>query len=222
MTWLDSLSEIRDRDWSDARPAERELKSQEVVQISAYAAAAASVVPLPFAELALLLPIHSAMVMTVGHIYGRPVSRTEASRVAVELGAVAGLTMAGTAALSALRKILLPGIGGLLAAPASFALTWGLGKIAIEYFQNPGISQERMKTVFKEAMEEAKGVFSREHLDRFRKDHGEGEAVVRAADDDAAIAEAEDPARTPPPPQAPVEEPETPPAPSSQRPKRNL
>jgi uncharacterized protein (DUF697 family) len=178
MSWLDQLAEIRDRDWSGASGEDRRRKSSEVITISGYAAAAASVVPVPLSELALLLPIHTAMVMTVGHVHGRSVSRAEAARVAAELGAIAGLTFAGTAALGALRKILLPGIGGFLAAPAAFALTWGLGQVAVAYFADPELSQEELRKVFKEAMKEGKGLFSKERFESFRRRHGEGEDVV--------------------------------------------
>jgi len=181
MSWIDRLAEIRTRDWSDADASDRSSKAGEVIQISSYAAAAAAVVPVPLAELALLLPVHTAMVMTVGHVHGRPVSRTEAARVAVELGAIAGLTMAGTAALSALRKILLPGVGGVFAAPASFALTWALGKASIEYFENPDWSRERLKVVFADAMAEGRKLFSKERLDDFRARYGEGPDVADAA-----------------------------------------
>lgn len=182
MSWLDRLAEIRDRDWSEAEPDERLAKAREVVQFSSYAASAAAVVPVPMAELALLLPIHTAMVMTIGHVFGRPIPRTEAARVAVELGAIAGLTLASTAALSALRKLFLPGIGSVLAAPASFALTYGLGRVAIEYFETPGLSRERLRTVFKEAMAEGRKVFSKERLDEFRDRYGEGRDVVDEAE----------------------------------------
>lgn len=162
--------------------------AREVIQVSSYAAAAATVVPLPMAELALLLPIHTSMVMTVGHVSGRPVSRTEAARVAVELGAIAGLTMAGTAALTVLRKLLLPGIGGVLAAPASFALTFALGKVAIEYFENPEWSRERLRVVFDEAMAEGRKLFSKERFEEFRRKYGEGRDVADEARDAAAPA----------------------------------
>lgn len=197
MSWLERLAEIRDRDWSEAEPEARLTKAREVIQICSYAAAAAAVVPVPMAELALLVPIHTAMVMTVGHVFGRPVSRTEAARVAVELGAIAGVTMAGTAALSALRKILLPGVGGVLAAPASFALTWGLGKAAIEYFENPDWSRERLRVVFADAMAEGRKLFSRESLDEFRARYGEGAEVVDQARPGDAEAAPEDPLQTP-------------------------
>jgi uncharacterized protein (DUF697 family) len=182
MSWLDQLAEIRQTDWTQASETERDSKSREVIRISGYAGAAASVVPVPMAELALLLPIHTAMVMTVGHVQGRTLSRAEAARVAMELGAVAGLTFAGTAALSALRKLVMPGIGGVLAAPASFALTWGLGRVALEYFKDPALSREELRTVFSDAFKEGKESFSKERFDRFRRKHGEGKTVVDEAD----------------------------------------
>lgn len=168
MSWLDTLSEIRATDWTQAPEPEREAKAREVIMISGYASAAAAVVPVPFVDLALLLPFHSAMVMTIGHVYGRPLSDTEAKRVVVELGAVAGVTVGARAALTALKKTFLPGVGGVLAAPASFAGTWALGRVTIEYFKNPGLSRDELRKVFKDAFTEAGKIFSKEAFDRFR------------------------------------------------------
>src|SRR5262245_29252797 len=134
MTWLDSLEEIRKTDWTKAPEADQLAKAREVVNICSYAGAATSVVPIPLADILLLVPVHSVMVMTVGHCFGRKLSGAEAKRVALELGGVAGVTFAGGAAINALRKLFLPAIGGLLAVPATFALTWGLGRVAIAYF----------------------------------------------------------------------------------------
>lgn len=213
MSWLDTLSEIRATDWSQAPEPEREAKAREVVMISGYASAAAAVVPVPFVDLALLLPFHSAMVMTIGHVFGRPLSDTEAKRVVVELGAVAGVTVGARAALTALKKTFLPGVGGVLAAPASFAGTWALGRVTIEYFKNPGLSRDELRKVFKDALTEAGKIFSKETFDRFRG---------KAPPDDADVSEvpSEDPpAESPPEAEAEVvsapESPRAPPEPES-------
>jgi uncharacterized protein (DUF697 family) len=168
MSWLDTLEEIRKRDWSAAMGPERERHAREVVNICAYAGAATQVVPLPFVDLALLLPVHTVMVMTVGHIYGRTLSGAEAKRVALELGTIAGLTFAGRAAINALLKFL-PGFGALLSVPATFALTWALGRVSLEYFGNPKISREELRKVFSDAMQEGRSAFSKEAFDRFRQ-----------------------------------------------------
>jgi uncharacterized protein (DUF697 family) len=169
MSWLDTLEEVRKTDWSKVSDAERLSRAREVVNICAYAAAATSVVPVPLADLVLLLPVHTMMVMTVGHIHDRKLSKTEAKRVVVELGAVAGMTFAGGAAINALRKLFLPAIGGLLSVPATFALTWGLGRVAIDYFRNPALSREDLKKLFNDAVQEGKSSFSKEAFDRFRQ-----------------------------------------------------
>lgn len=181
MSWMDSLEEIRKTDWSTADEKVQSAKAQEVVMVSAYAAAVTALVPIPLADLALLLPVHTVMVMTVGHIHGRKVSGAEANRVVLELGAIAGLTFAGRAAIGALLK-LIPGVGQLVSVPATFALTWGLGYAAMAYFKNPALSREDLRKIFNDAVQEGRVVFSREAFDRFRQKHGEPGGPKEGAD----------------------------------------
>jgi uncharacterized protein (DUF697 family) len=214
MSWLDTLSEVRDKDWSKAPDAERAAAAKEVVNICGYAAAATSVVPIPLADIVLLLPVHSVMVMTVGHCYGRKLSGAEAKRVVLELGSVAGLTFAGGAAINALRKLFLPAIGGLLAVPATFALTWGLGRVAIAYFENPSLSRDDLKKVFDDAIKEGKNSFSKEALEKFmRKNEG-----VKAEDPETAEKpQAKKPETAPPPPPPKKDPPKTEPPKTKKR-----
>lgn len=207
MSWLDTLQKIRSTDWSQLPDPERQARAQDVVLMTAYASAATSVVPLPLLDLALLVPFHTAMVMTVGHVYGRPLTKTEASRVALELGAVTGVTFAGRAAITALKKILLPGLGGVVAAPASFALTWAFGQLAIEYFKHPELSKDQLKQVFERAMKDATKVFSKEAFDKFRTQNPDPTPPT-----DGSQAEAPAP--------APGPDPETPTKSDSMRPKK--
>ena len=173
MSWLDRFAEIRARDWSQVPEDERLAMSREVVQMTAYASAAAAVVPIPFTDLALLLPFHTAMVMTIGHCFGRKLNDAEAKRVAIELGTIAGVTIAGRVAIGVIKKLVLPGIGGLLAAPASFAVTWAFGRLTIAYFQDPNLSREDLNSIFKDAMKEGSKHFSKEAFDRFRRSNPE-------------------------------------------------
>ena len=211
MSWLDSLEEIRNRDWSAASKEEREQKAHDVVMMSSYAGAVAALMPVPLADLALLLPVHSVMVMTLGHVHGRPLSQTEARRVVLELGAVAGLSFVGTAAISALKRLVMPGLGGLLSASATFALTWGLGRVATAYFQNPELSREELQKLFEEAMREGKKHFSKEAFDRFRKEQKKDEPSREAKPAEEAKSESSRPSP-----------PSTPPDPSVRPPKRTL
>lgn len=216
MTWLDSLEEIRKTDWTKQSDAARLEKAREVVNICSYAGAATSVVPIPLLDLVLLLPVHSVMVMTVGHVFGRKVTGTEAKRVVLELGGIAGVTFAGRAAISALRRLVMPAIGGILAVPATFALTWGLGRVSIEYFKDPALSQEDLKKVFEDALKEGKNAFSKEAFERFRqKNDG-----VKAKDPEETAPS------TPPPqpakPAKPADPPKPPPTESAKSKKRTL
>jgi uncharacterized protein (DUF697 family) len=182
MSWLDTLDEIRKTDWSKASDAEREAKAHEVTNICSYAAAVAALVPVPLADVALMLPIHSVMVMTIGNIHGRTMNQAEARRIALELAAVAGLSFAGSAAISALKRLVLPGVGGLLSITAAFALTWGLGRVSIAYFLHPELSRDDLRRVFQEAMKEGKAAFSKEAFDRFRSKNSD----VQVPGDDGA------------------------------------
>jgi uncharacterized protein (DUF697 family) len=197
MSWLDTLEEIRKRDWTKAPAADRDVKAREVVNICAYAASVAAVVPVPLGDIALLLPVHSAMVMTVGHIYGRKVTQTEAARIVMELGAVAGLSLAGHAVIGALKRLLLPVVGGLLSIPATFALTWSLGRVAMTYFERPEISREELKKVFEDALKEGKSVFSPEAFEKFREKNPDVKPPAPEAPSKAPEAKKEEPSPEP-------------------------
>ena len=153
------------------------------MQITAYASAAAAVVPVPFTDLALLLPFHSAMVLTVGHCLGRKLTDAEAKRVAIELGTIAGATIAGRVAIGVLKKFVFPLVGGLLAAPASFAVTWAFGRLTIAYFRDPNLSRDDLNSIFKDAMKEGSKNFSKEAFDRFRRGQNQGD--TGPSDDEA-------------------------------------
>lgn len=219
MSWLDRFAEIRSRDWSQVPEPEQEAMAREVVTMTAYASAAAAVVPVPLVDLALLLPFHTTMVMTIGHVLGRNLNDAEAKRVALELGAIAGVTIAGRAAISVLKKLVLPGIGGLLVAPASFAVTWAFGRLTMAYFQDPELSRDDLSTIFKDAMKEGSKNFSKEAFDRFRKSES-GEPSTPSSDSSPASGpgepKAEEPEATEP------DEPSTPPDPSLRAKKRSL
>ena len=60
-------------------------------------------------------------------------------------------------------------LGALLTAPAAFAATWGMGRVAMEYFKNPGVSKEVLAQVYRNAKREGKAVFSSEKAGDSRK-----------------------------------------------------
>lgn len=176
MSWLDTLEQVRTRDFGKASPQDREKAARDVVNICAYAVAVVSVSPIPFSDAVLMLPIQSAMVMTVGHIYGRRVDSAAAKDLVLELGAVAGVGFLARQGI----KALLPVLGALLTVPAAFAASWGMGRVAMEYFKNPGASKESLRGVYEAAKKEGSSKFSREELEKFRSRDVKPKAKAKA------------------------------------------
>lgn len=123
-------------------------------------AAAASVNPIPFSSFALLTPIHVAMVLHVGQRMGHKITVDNAGQVFKEITAAVGLSIAARVATGALIKIGLPVIGGMLRTPVVFALTYGLGRVAEEYFQrrNEGLDFDvkAARELFRQAVREGR------------------------------------------------------------------
>jgi uncharacterized protein (DUF697 family) len=171
MSWLDTLEAIRTKDFTKASMKDRDAAARDVVNLCSYATTVVAVSPIPFSDAVISLPIQSAMVITIGHIYGRKVTNAAAKDLIVELGATAGLGILARQGI----KALLPVVGALITIPAAFAANWAIGRVACEYFRSPGSSKERLRQVYEDARKEAKGLFSRERFEKFRK----GEAAVK-------------------------------------------
>lgn len=105
MSWLDTLEEIRTRDFGKASAKEREKVAREVVNLCSYACAVVAVAPMPFSDMVLMLPIQSAMVMTVGHVYGRSLTKAASKDLILELGATVGVGMLARQGLKALSPV---------------------------------------------------------------------------------------------------------------------
>ena len=116
MSWLDTLEDIRKKDFSKQPMAKRDEAARTVVNMASYACAVVSVSPIPFSDAVLMLPVQSAMVVTVGHVYGRKVTEADAKSLIVELATTAGLGMLARQGI----KAILPIFGALLTVPAAF------------------------------------------------------------------------------------------------------
>lgn len=181
MSWLDTLEDIRKKDFSKAPQAERDKAARDVVNMASYACAVVAVSPVPFSDAVLMLPVQSAMVMTVGHVYGRKVTQADAKDLILELGATAGVGMLARQGI----KALLPVVGALLTVPAAFAMNWAIGRVAMEYFRTPGMTRDQLRKVYESAKEEGSKLFSRERFDAFRKSGAAPKPPQAAADDEA-------------------------------------
>ena len=175
MSWLDTLEQVRTRDYKKAKLEDREQACRDIVNTCSYAAAFVAVMPLPFTDVLLTLPIQSGMVLTVGHIHGRKLSGAQSKDLAVELGTLAGASLLARQGI----KLLIPVFGAVMTVPAAFAANWAIGRVAMEYFKNPEVSKARLKQLYADAVREGKARFSREEFERFRKEKGNEAAVKK-------------------------------------------
>src|SRR5208282_1785240 len=93
--------------------------------------------PIPGLETA-VLPIQGGMVLALAHVYGQEISKKRAHEILLDLAKITGVSIVGRAALRTAIKVLLPGIGGVVAAPFTFSTTWGTGYAAIHYLKSGG------------------------------------------------------------------------------------
>lgn len=178
MSWLDTLDDIRTRDFSKVPAKERDAMARDVINMSSYAVALVAISPLPLTDVVLTVPIQTGMVMTVGHIYGRKVTKASAQELLIELGTTAGVGLLARQGI----KALIPVLGALLTVAPAYAANWAMGRVAMEYYKNPQLSRAALKEVFRRAREEGTSVFSREGFERFRKQNAKAvEEVAKAA-----------------------------------------
>jgi uncharacterized protein (DUF697 family) len=124
------------------------------------AAMAANLSPIPFTETALLTPIQVAMVLHVGKRLGQDVSLENAGEIFKQIIGAVGLSVAARLATNILLKVGLPIVGGVLRAPAIFAMTYGLGRVAEDYFvrraQGLEFDAQAARDLFKKAVKEGR------------------------------------------------------------------
>jgi uncharacterized protein (DUF697 family) len=166
MPWVDTVVDgIWSKNFAKMSPKQRDKSAREIVNSFSYGCALVSVSPIPFSDAFIMLPFQSMMVMSVGHIYGRKVTKADAKDLVMELGATVGLGMLARQGI----KAVLPVFGPMLTIPAAFAANWAIGRVAMEHFKTPGTARDQLKKVYATAKKEAESLFSKAALDEFRK-----------------------------------------------------
>ncbi len=149
------------QDWlfGDARDP-RDVRCRRLVERCGYAAAALTILPIPGSEVIGVMPIHVGMVVGIAEEHGVKLTRESATDLILKIGATVGLSLVGSRIAMTAGKLILPGLGGLVAAPFMFASTLAIGAVARAYFENDGqISDSEMKRVYERTVEKAKSVF---------------------------------------------------------------
>ncbi|MEW5855544.1 MAG: DUF697 domain-containing protein [Myxococcota bacterium] len=200
MGWRETLESLyKNRDWHAATVEERQRAITDVIQISAFGSAAVNVTPVPLADLVVALPLQGAMVVAIGHIKGRDISKEQSLKIARELSTVVGTHLLARQAFITLSRLLFPGMAGFLMAPWAFGVTYGMGRVAELYFEDPNAPGEALKERFKEGLKDARSVFSKDAFMDFMNRRGQ-DAKDFAESEKAPEATQEQPAQPAEPP----------------------
>lgn len=141
-------------------PEEQEAAASRLIETCGYAAAAATLIPLPGTEIIAVTSIHAGMVVGLSQIYGIDMSRESALELLARIGTTAGASIVTTRVATTFAKIVLPGLGGLVGAPVMFATTLALGAVARTFIANEGdMSSEEMKDLYKQSVKDARDKF---------------------------------------------------------------
>jgi predicted GTPase/uncharacterized protein (DUF697 family) len=107
--------------------------------------------PLPFADLALLIPLQSSMLTGIVYASGRTLGPRAVSEWLAVLGATVGAGVGLREAVRAALK-LVPGVGATVSGAVAATGTWALGVAAVRYFID-GASAQEARAAFTQAAE---------------------------------------------------------------------
>ncbi|MEM6927858.1 MAG: hypothetical protein AAF602_13080 [Myxococcota bacterium] len=131
-----------------------------LVERTGYAAAALTLLPIPGSEVIGVMPLHVGMVLGIGHRHGRELTREAATELLLQIGTTVGASLLGSRIATTAAKFVLPGLGGVLAAPFMFASTLAIGAVADAWFRNGGsVSDSELKDLYDRTVKRAKSGF---------------------------------------------------------------
>lgn len=148
-------------------------KARDIARSFSLWAAGIVLFPIPFSDLVLLMPIQTAMVISIGKAYG---VKDPPEKTLAHIAAACGASVFGQITTLFVSN-LIPFIGKLVSAPFVYGWTYGLGEVAIRYFESQGqVSTDEMKSLFKQVSKDATRTFkptdvgrARENMDHLRE-----------------------------------------------------
>jgi uncharacterized protein (DUF697 family) len=134
-------------------------KAKATVRNFSLWAAGIVLMPIPFGDLVLLIPVQSAMILSVARTFG---VQDPPEKILAYIAATSGVSVFGQVTMLIVAN-LFPIVGKLVSAPFIYGWTYGLGEVSIRYFQSQGqISGDEMKQVFKQASSQAHKTYKKE------------------------------------------------------------
>ena len=137
---------------SSTVPAGARERAREIARNFSLWAAGIVLFPVPFSDLVLLMPVQTAMVISIGKAYG---VKDPPEKMLAHIAAACGASVFGQITTLFVSN-LIPIIGKLVSAPFVYGWTYGLGEVAMRYFESQGeLDQGEMKAIFKQVSKEA-------------------------------------------------------------------
>ncbi len=131
-------------------------KARDIARSFAISAAGIVLVPLPFSDLVFLMPIQTAMILSIGKAYN---VKDPPEKTLAHISAACGASVFGQITTLFVAN-LIPIIGKLVSAPFVYGWTYGLGEVAIRYFEAQGELQgDELKDVFRKVSRDATRAF---------------------------------------------------------------
>jgi uncharacterized protein (DUF697 family) len=144
-----------------ALPVGARDKARDIARSFAISAAGIVLVPLPFSDLVFLMPIQTAMVLSIGKAYN---VKDPPEKTLAHISAACGASVFGQITTLFVAN-LIPIIGKLISAPFVYGWTYGLGEVAIRYFEAQGELQgDELKAVFKKVSRDATRAFRKNEV----------------------------------------------------------
>ena len=108
--------------------------ARKLVASTAIVCAGIAATPIPVADVIPITTAQIAMIIGIGYIAGKPLSKDTANQFMAALGVNVGAGFALREAARALIKFVFPGGGNVVSAGVAAAGTWAIGEAAIAYF----------------------------------------------------------------------------------------
>jgi uncharacterized protein (DUF697 family) len=136
-----------------------------LVETCGYATAALTILPIPGSEILGVMPLHVGMVIGIANHYDRTLTKETATELILQIGATVGASLVGSRLATTAAKFILPGLGGIIAAPFMYASTLGIGAVADAWFRSDGsMSKDKMREIYEQSQRQAKATYKPENV----------------------------------------------------------
>jgi uncharacterized protein (DUF697 family) len=145
MGYLETIARVMHGNFENATDADKLAAVRDVTVVCSVAAAAAAVQPVPLLDIALIAPIHVAMVQAIGQVHGHKLD----AKSVVEVLATFGGSIVTRSVLGSVVKFI-PVFGWAASASMAYAMTYAIGEVSHCYFASGrGLSSSELRSMFR-------------------------------------------------------------------------